>query len=172
MIRRLVLARESLRLAVSLAAVGLALHVSTAGATSVCRWLDESGRTQVAEVVPDRYKKVATCSDSQKYEISPEQRRAAAERVAEDSERARQAAAKLPPERASNPARPAAQPNTKRPTGVVTEATDCPTWWRIYDESVECFGPYRTARGATKVEGFDKCNVIPNPELTCGPRSN
>jgi hypothetical protein len=45
-------------------------------------------------------------------------------------------------------------------------------WWRIYDESVECFGPYRTTRGATKPEGFDRCNVVSSPEAKCGPRSN
>jgi hypothetical protein len=60
----------------------------------------------------------------------------------------------------------------KRPTEVVTDATDCATWWRIYDASVECFGPYRTTRGATKVEAFDKCNVIASPEPKCGPRSH
>ena len=57
----------------------------------------------------------------------------------------------------------------KRPAEIVTGATDCPTWWRLYDESAECFGPYRTTRGATKAEAFDKCTPIPSPELKCGP---
>jgi hypothetical protein len=158
-----------------LAAMALLLLSTGAGATSICRWVNESGRTQIAEVVPEKYRQVATCTDSQKYELSPEQRQAAEQRVAEDKARARQAAAKAPAARASNAARPAraaSQAGAKRPTEVVTADTDCPTWWRIYDESVECFGPYRTTRGATKPEGFDRCNVVASPEPKCGPRSN
>ena len=159
----------------SLAAVALLFLSASAGATSICRWVNESGRTQIAEVVPEKYRKVAICTDSEQYELSTEQRQAAEQRVAEDKARARQAAAKAPAVRASNAARPAraaSQAGAKRPSEVVTDATDCPTWWRIYDESVECFGPYRTTRGATKAEGFDKCNVVASPEPKCGPRSN
>jgi hypothetical protein len=154
-------------------AVGL--YSSTVGATPVCRWVDASGRTQVAEVVPDKYKKVAICTDSQRFELSPEQLRAARQRADDDSARAQKAAARPPLERAPNSASrpgPASQPGVKRPIEVVTEATDCPTWRRLYDESVACFGPYRTTGGATKVEAFDKCNVIPSPEPKCGPRSD
>ena len=157
------------------AALALVLLSTCAGATSICRWVDERGRTQIAEVVPEKYKKAAICTDSRRYELSAEQRQAAERRVAEDKARARQAAAKPPGNGASSaprPARAAFQPGAKRPTEVVTDATDCPTWWRIYDESVECFGPYRTTRGATKPEGFDKCHVVESPEPECGPRSN
>jgi hypothetical protein len=160
---------------IPLAAVALLFLSISAAATPICRWVNESGRTQIAEVVPEKYRKVAICTDSQKYELSPEQHQAAERRVAEDRARARQAAAKPPDDRASSAPRPAeaaSQPGVKRPPEVITDATDCPTWWRIYDESVECFGPYRTTRGATKVEGFDKCNVVASPEPKCGPRSN
>lgn len=95
--------------------------------------------------------------------------------MADDKERARVAAAKPPSERASSarvPARTASKPGAKRPTANVTADTDCATWWRIYDESVECFGPFQTTRGATKPEGFDRCNVVVSPEPKCGPRSN
>jgi hypothetical protein len=132
--------------------------------------VNESGRTQIAEVVPDKYKQVATCTDSRKYELTPEQRRTAEQRAAEARAEASKEAAKPPAEAASSSARP--RPGQKRPTEVVTDATDCPSWWRIYDESVECFGPFRTARGATKAEAFDQCQVVPNPEVRCGPRSN
>lgn len=156
-------------------AIALLLLSTSAEATPICRWVDESGRTQIAEVVPERYRKVAVCTDSQRYELPPEQRRAAEQRVAEDKDRARKAAAQAPSDRASSAPRPpraAAQAGAKRPTEVVTAETDCKTWWRIYDESVLCFGPYRTTRGATKPEGFDKCNVVASPEPKCGPRSN
>jgi hypothetical protein len=127
----------------------------------------------MADTVPEKYKKVATCTDSQKYEPSPEQRQAGERRAAEDKARTSQAAAK-PGDRASTaaPPRAASQPGAKRPTEVVTDATACSTWWRVYEESLECFGTFRTTRGATKEEAFDKCNVVPSPELKCGPRSN
>lgn len=157
------------------AALALVLLSTCSGATSICRWVDERGRTQIAEVAPERYKKAAICTDSRRYELSAEQRQAAERRVAEDKARARQAAAKPPANGASSsprPARAASQPGARRPTEIVTDATDCPTSWRIYDESVKCFGPYRTTRGATKPEGFEKCNVVASPEPRCGPRSN
>jgi hypothetical protein len=160
---------------ISLAAVLLLLLSNGAAARSICRWVNENGRAQIAEVVPEKYRAVAICTDSQKYELSPAQRQAAEQRVAEDRARARQAAARAPADRAPNAARPArsaSQAGAKRPAEVVTDATDCPSRWRIYDESVACFGPYRTTRGATKVEGFDQCNVVASPEPRCGPRSN
>jgi hypothetical protein len=158
-----------------LATASLMLLSASVEATSLCRWVDESGRTQIAEVAPEKYRKVAVCTDSRKYELSDGQRRAAEQRVADDRARAREAAAKPPSARASTaggPARAASKPAAKRPTEVVTADTDCTTWWRVYDESVECFGPYRTTRGATKPEGFDRCNVVASPEPKCGPRSN
>lgn len=164
-----------MKLRLSPAAIALLLVSASAQATPICRWVDESGRTQIAEVVPERYRNIAVCTDSQRYELSPEQRRAAEQRVADDEERAREAAAQPPSNRASSaprPARAASKSGAKRPIEVVTANTDCTTWWRIYDESVECFGPYRTSRGATKREGFDKCNVVASPEAKCGPRSN
>lgn len=128
-------------------------------------------------MVPEKYQKVAVCTDSQRYELTPEQLQAAEQRTADDQARAqpRRRALKPPTKAASgagSPAQVASQSSAKRPSEVVTEATDCPTRWRIYDESVECFGPYRTTRGATKAEAFDHCNAIASPEPKCGPRNN
>lgn len=163
------------RMPVALIAVAFALLSPVAGSTSICRWVDENGRTQMSDAVPDKYKKSATCSDSQKYELSPEQRREAERRAAEAQSRTRHDMAEPSVQVASSPsgtAGAAPLPSAKRPTEVVTDTTDCQTRWRIYDESVACFGPYRTMRGATKPEGFDQCNVIPSPEIKCGPRRN
>jgi hypothetical protein len=158
-------------------ALALGLLRSTASATPLCRWVDEDGRTQISDVVPERYKNSATCSDSQKYELSPEQKRDAEQRAAEAQARKRaeadasSKAAATPPANTESAALPKAK-SKKRPTEVITDDTDCPTRWRIYDESVECFGPYRTTRGATKPEAFDHCIDIPSPEVMCGPRRN
>ena len=155
----------------ALIAAALLLLSGSAGATAICRWVDESGRTQIAEVVPDKYRKGAICTDSQRYELSADQRQANERRIADDKAKARRATA-TPPANAASSSRAGSRPNAKRPSEVVTGATDCTTWWRIYDESVECFDPYRTTRGATKAEAFDKCNVIASPEPKRGPRRN
>lgn len=163
------------RIPVALIAVALALLSPVARSTSICRWVDENGRTQISDVVPDKYKKSSTCSDSPKYELTPEQEREVERRAAEEQIRKRHEMADPPTKAASGPpARTGAVylPSAKRPTEVITDDTDCQTRWRLYDESVECFGPYRTTRGATKPEGFDKCNDIPSPEIMCGPRRN
>jgi hypothetical protein len=129
----------------------------------------------MSDVVPDEFIQSATCSDSRKYELSPQQEREAERRVAKQQNRMR---AKIiqPPTQAASSApgitREQSVPIAKRPVEVITDTTNCQARWRIYDESVACFGPYRTTQGATKPEGFDKCNDIPSPEIKCGPRRN
>ena len=156
-------------------AMALAWLPAGGGATSICRWVDENGRSQISDVVPQRFKHIASCIDSRQYELSPEQRREADQRAADERSRARRAAASAPTNPAPAAARATAaapRPPVKQPAEVVTDATDCPTWWRLYDESSACFGPHRTTRGAVKPEAFDLCNVVPSPEPKCGLRRN
>lgn len=163
------------RLLAPIAATALVLLPAAAAATSICRWVDENGRSQISDVVPQRYKSVASCIDSRHYELSPEQRREADQRAADERSRAARAAASAPMDTASAAASaaPAAPlPIVKRPVEVVMDATNCPTWWRLYDESSACFGPHRTVRGGMKPEAFDLCNEVPSPEPKCGLRSN
>lgn len=147
-------------------AAGLAFG---AGATDIYRWVDENGRTHLSDVVPERYRDAATRVDSRSHELTPEQQREAQERAAREAERAGRA----PPAAAQAPLPPApVVPPTavvKRPAQTVTESTDCTTWWRLYQESQECFGPFRLVGGGIKPEAFDHCNEIPSPELRCGP---
>jgi hypothetical protein len=161
-------------LLLALAAV-MGLASPMAHSTPICVWLDDAGRTQYASVVPDPYKAVATCTDSQKYELSPTQQRAADQAKTARTDRARLEAAKLAASSASESPRAvgkAPQAVTKRPAELVTQATNCTTWWRLYDESAECFGPFRTTGGAVRVEAFGVCNVVPSPEPKCGLRRN
>ena len=142
---------------------------------SICRWVDERGQTQMSDIVPEKYQRSATCSDSKKYELTPAQQREAEQRAAEQPSRAQQDMADPPGNVLPSPqgaTEAGSRPKVKRPTEVITDTMDCQTRWRIYDESVACFGPYRTTRGATKPEGFDQCNEIPSPEISCGPRRN
>jgi hypothetical protein len=149
-----------------------ALLSAPGAAAPICRWIDDSGRTQFAASVPDRYRSQATCTDSARYELSPADRLAAQQRaqallagVARASVPPASAAAQVAGSASGAPGR-----DTKRPRDVLTDATDCPTWWRLYDESTACFGPFRTVHGATRAEAFDVCRVIASPEPTCGPR--
>lgn len=156
------------------ASLALLLLASAAQATPICRWVDAAGHGHIAAVVPEAYNAVATCVDSLDYELSPEQGQAAAQRAAQRRADARRAAVRPPTlqgsaEQSAAGARP--PPTVKRPTEVVTEATDCSSWWRIYDESAACFAPFVTTRGAVKVEAFDLCNEVASPEPRCGPRS-
>jgi hypothetical protein len=153
----------------------LSLGAPALHATAICRWVDDTGRIQLAQTVPEKYRKHATCTDSRQYELTPEQRRAALQQAADDRARARagEDAARAPLSGEPAPVRPApaaSRPFAKRPATVPTEATDCPTRWRLYDESAECFGPFRTARGGIKPEAFEVCNEVPRPEAQCGPR--
>jgi hypothetical protein len=140
--------------------------------TVIYRWVDENGRTHVSDAVPERYKKSATRIDSGQYDVSPERRKQAQEQAARekalvDDAARRREDAPLP---ASAPA--ASMPKgSKRPAQGVTDSTDCETWRRLYRDSLECFGPYRTAKGATKAEAFEKSADIPDPRAKCGPVS-
>ncbi len=159
---------------VALVAASSSLLSTWADATPICRWVDDSGRTQLSEVVPERHQASASCTDSSRYELSPSQQRDARHRLEQERARVVSAAA-TPPARPASAAPPRAasapEATLKRPAEAVTDATDCATWWRLYDESGACFGPFRTVRGGIKAEAFDMCNAIANPEPKCGPRS-
>ncbi len=156
-----------------LAALYVLLLALPAHATMICRWVDDSGRTQLAEIVPDKYAQSARCTDSKQYDIAPERTQQAQERARKLREQAglsSQSTGDTPPPASSAP--PAsAPPAGKRPARVVDQSTDCATWRRLYQESASCFAPYRTV-GGTKAEAFEKCNVVPSPEPKCGPTIN
>lgn len=142
----------------------------TASATVIYRWVDESGRTHISDVVPEKYRKSATRVDSSEFEVSPERRKEAEERVAREKALAEEAAKRRASAPSAAPASAASAPTTgKRPAQGVTDATDCNTWWRLYRESQECFGPFRTVGGGIKPEAFERCNEVPSPEPKCGP---
>ena len=139
-------------------------------AAVVYRWVDDQGKVHYAAVVPQRYQGVAKQMGAAANEPSAAQRRDALARVQREKARAAEMAA----ERDSAPsgvqsvaraasAAAASASAGKRPTQLPNDQTDCKTWQRLYMESIECFGPFRTARGATKPEAFEVCNVVAEP---------
>ena len=140
--------------------------VSLAGA-AVYRWVDDQGKVHYAEVVPQRYQGVAKRVGAAADEPSAEQRRDALARAQREKSDAAAMAAerqRLPASAASAPGAVAAsRPAARRPVQTPNDQTDCKTWQRLYMESIECFGPFRTTRGATKPEAFEVCNVVAEP---------
>jgi Domain of unknown function (DUF4124) len=146
------------------------LFALSAEAVVIYRWVDENGRTHVSDVVPEKYRKSAIRIDSSQSEVSPGQRQQAERAAARDKGLAEEAAKRPQSTQAIQPSTSASQPTAaKRPAQGVTDSTDCETWLGLYRQSMECFAPFRTTKGATKAEAFEKCNPIPSPELKCGP---
>jgi type II secretory pathway component GspD/PulD (secretin) len=164
-------------------AIGLAIGLATSTqAATVYRWVDKQGKTHFGDTVPSEYKDVAKPVANKVTTPSAEAQQQARERAAEEKEKARAAqapkasasaaSAASAPNRAANrtanrtaDANPPAQ---KRPPQAPTEDTPCATWWLMYQESLDCFGPYRTARGTTKAEGFERCTPVTEPPTRCG----
>ena len=46
---------------------------------------------------------------------------------------------------------------------------DCAALRRQYQQSQECFAPYRLANGGLKPEAAQRCKVVANPSPQCGP---
>ena len=148
-------------------AVVLCLLVSASGyatGATVYRWVDDKRKIYYSEIVPQPYRGVATPVDAPTDEPTAEQRREALKRAQKN--KASAAALEIERKRlpASAPIAPAAtRPVNKRPADIPNDQTDCVTWQRLYLESSECFGHYRTVRGATKPEAFEVCNVVAEP---------
>ena len=147
--------------------VVLCLLVSASGyatGTTVYRWVDDMGKIHYSEIVPQPYRGVAKPVDAPTDEPTSEQRREALERA----EKEKVNAAAMESERKRSPASAptasaATRPANKRPAEIPSDQTDCVTWQRLYRESSECFGSYRTVRGATKPEAFEVCNAVAEP---------
>ncbi len=137
-------------------------------AEEIYRWTDKQGKAHFSDVVPPEYKDVA-----KPMTVTPppslEDQGRAIERAAKDKARATEAPVIAAQPSASSPAQAAAVPPTaKRPPAAPTADTDCDTWRSLYRESQACFGPYRTARGATKAEAFVHCTPVTEPPIRCG----
>ena len=134
--------------------------LNTAGAT-VYRWVDNLGKTHYSEIVPQQYQGVAKQVDTSANSPTAKQRRDAQARAqkpkAAETDTYQQPSLASPP-----PALAASKPVSKRPDQTPTEQTDCETWERLYEESMACFGPFRTVRGI-KSEAFEVCNVVTEP---------
>lgn len=135
-------------------------------AADVYRWVDETGRVQFSDTVPEKYRDKATRVDTRPSELTDAQRREAEARALQARARAAETAA-AQARVASAPPRALPAPVAAASAAAPT-ATDCATLHRLYQESQACFGPYRTVHGTTKAEGYEKCTVVADPTPQCG----
>ena len=166
---------------VALGSVLYLLAWATAGAAdaAVYRWVDEQGRVHYSQVVPPQYRSSAKPVGTPATTPTPEQQREALDRAHKDKAGAAAIGTDRPPRPAGAAsaasaasaagaagAPAAARPADKRPAQIPDEHTDCDTWQRLYLESIECFGPFRTVRGGIKPEAFEVCNTVAEPPST------
>jgi hypothetical protein len=160
---------------VALAAAGFAFGAASwALADVIYRWVDKQGKTHFSDTVPNEYKSVAKPLGNQAPVPSPAEQRQAMERVAEQKRQLTALGAPAPgaSAAASAPAGAAASPlllmaPIKRPTHAPNEDANCETWRRLYQESLDCFGPYTTVRGGITAEAFEACTLVKEPPSRC-----
>ncbi|NUZ07857.1 DUF4124 domain-containing protein [Piscinibacter koreensis] len=150
---------------------GLLSALAPALAADIYRWTDESGRTHLSDVVPERYKRSAQRVDSRQFELSEAERRQGEARAAA----LRQAAA-TPASAASAPrgARLGAGGVRSAASGAPTAgstaptAEDCSMLQRQYLASQGCFAPCRQANGSINAECAARCPQVVDPSPRCG----
>ncbi len=140
---------------------------STAYAATIYQWVDENGRTQVSDVVPARYKDVATQVDTSASRVSEKQRQEALDRVAREKEQVDAANRARAEAAAVNAADKSAEPKTARPV-VDDKNADCEQLMRAYRESQECFAPFMRVEGGTREEAYKYCTPVADPSVKCG----
>jgi hypothetical protein len=138
-----------------------------AHATEIFMWVDERGRVQISDVVPQKYRSSAKKVDSRDFEVSAQERSRAQAQAAQEKLKAAQVESN-----AAAAQRKAASPNRVAASGASreskTSSTDCASMQRAYVQSQECFAPYVTANGAVKGEAFQKCTPVLDPSAKCG----
>ena len=152
------------------AASGL-LCASLARAAEIYQWVDESGRTHLSDVVPEKYRATAKRVDSRQFEPTPQQRAAAQALAAREREQAAKAAvADAAGSAAQGDAAAAAKAASApaAPASGASNATDCASLRQLYTQSQECFAPFRNTNGSLKPGAYDKCVEVPDPSPKCG----
>lgn len=135
---------------------GVPLH-----ATDIYRWVDDSGKTQMADRVPEQYKAVAKRINSSRFELSDAQRQEAETRAAKDKSHVVSNQTDVIPTPVAADIPKSAEPAPK---------SECSQKWDEYYSSQECFAPYKrpSRYGAiTMAEAYEKCKVVEAPVKTC-----
>lgn len=145
-------------------AIAMVLASGLCGAAGVYRWVDDQGRTHVADAVPERYRATAVrigASQAQppagaRSRAGPSVRREREPQVVHAGEDGGMAPDTAEPAPASAPAPDPAE-------------TECDRLWRAYFASQECFAPYHIRGGGLRPGAFEHCQQVVSPSYQCGP---
>lgn len=153
------------------AGVALVWSGLATGAT-VYRWVDEHGRAHFSDTVPESVGERAQAVTLPGGAPSEAERQRARRQAEQDRARADAAAAARGRDEDGGRAPPPPDDTPqKRPAQPPAEDADCDTWHRLYWESLDCFGPYRTVRGGVRQEAFDHCTEVREPPSRCRRRT-
>lgn len=155
----------------SLCMAAVALVATSASAATIYRWVDENGRTQLSDTVPEKYRKSAKQVDSEQFKASPEAKKAAEERTAREKTLANELDGQRKKEEAGAASAASAASAQKNRKAGAADASDCASWRRLYRESQACFAPYHNIDGSLKPGAYDNCSQVDNPEIKCGVES-
>ena len=132
------------------------------------QWEDEKGQVHYADTVPDKYKRTARRIDARKFDVPPEQARAA--RAQADALKARAAAlpASAPPA-SSRELRASVATTPPSASSPALNLNDCAAWRKAFVVSRDCYAGYQTNRGPLRQGAAEACGAeVPNPEPKCG----
>lgn len=132
--------------------------------TEVYRWTDERGHIHYGDAVPDRYAKDARRLVLPKIEVrnfSEPQPASGSGMTANNNQRAIQQETERRPDEWGSEASETLSAGSSSPSDP--EAS-CEDRLRQFRESQECFAPFRLATGGIKVEAFEQCTEILQPD--------
>lgn len=142
-----------------------ALAAAATRAADIYQWVDDAGKTQASDVVPEKYRARAKRLDSQRYELTPAQKVEAQARQAAQRARAGGMPQASPPSEGATPGSAASLSGAPK---AASAPIDCETLRRRYGESQACFAPFKNVNGTMKPGANETCTEVPDPSPQCG----
>lgn len=128
----------------------------------IYQWVDDLGKTHIADVVPEKYKTTAKLLNYRRDNISDAERQSAEAKAAKSK-------LLLAPKQIDAITQPTVD-NTPKPVEPVQHLT-CTQKWDEYYRSQECFAPYMIRNGMggsiLRPEAYQNCQEIKTPAMEC-----
>jgi hypothetical protein len=150
------------------AAAAVLIFTLVAQAGDIYTWKDDTGRVQMSDVVPEKYKRTATRMDTRRFELTPEQRTAAQAQAAALKTQAN--SEETGPKQAVRKRAAASSAVKSAPEKPTVDPSDCAAWRRAFVASRDCYAGYPAVSGGRRSGALEACGPdIPNPDPKCGP---
>ncbi|MDO9420962.1 MAG: DUF4124 domain-containing protein [Herminiimonas sp.] len=137
--------------------------VSQVNSADIYKWIDDSGKVNVSDTVPEKYRARAKLIDMRAAGSPSDSQRTDAFKRSEKEK----LMAEPPPERAF----PASPSHIGKPINTPVAFTECEKKFQAYRASQECFAPYKIKNGM-KEEAAQNCMEVKDPTFECGSRSD